>query len=221
MHIPEHLPSADHLLTTAEQLAMLSFYNGLWRAFSPSELNSIAVDDEPQDDLSNLRVLHADFGSPKETLIKWRSTYTGQREGMMHWNDVDLTWPESSLVQTENTRTYERGIHEVRIDLETYKEGNETTNEIRQKAANAGYLLAHGEALSTMGLHRYLQNLKLRPRDAITSAHTAGYAYHLGRASPPEGWVPFFDNDGRSEDWGLRTHTPNYRRRGAFPIIKA
>ncbi len=208
MSSPTHLLKPDHLLSTAEQLTLINFYNeDCWREFSSEQLNNVPVDNEPQRDLSSLKVLHVDFGSPEATISGWRRAFMPRLAGFAHWNSYDDSI--GSLDLRENTRTYQVGIHEVRLDL-TANADTTSMVDIWQRTAEEGQVLAHGEVLSAMGLHRFL----LEPRRDMLLPVLGGYALELGSREKTQSLQ--MDTDNRS--WGLRYYSSVAALRSNTPV---
>jgi hypothetical protein len=198
----------DHLLSTADQLTLIRFYNeDSWGKLTNEQLDNVPVDDEPQQDLSNLRVLHVDFGSTEDTISAWRSAYMPSMAGLAHWN----SYHRSDGVPTlrENTHQYTAGIHEVRLDLTAHNDASPIID-IWQRTAEQGQVLAHAEVLSAMGVHRYL--LEPRGRKVLLPV-LGGYTLRLrGRETPQT-----LQTDTDYRRWGLRYYSATANR-SADPV---
>ncbi len=212
MTTPNDLLNSNNLLPTADQLELIRYYNDdYWQGtLTDEQINSIPVNNEPQQDLRDLRILHVDFGPPEVNIASWRKVYMASAVGNAHWNSYYAS--DGTLSLRENTRTYAAGIHEVRLDLAA---NNDTTpmEKLWQQTSDQGILLAHAELLSAMGLHRCL--LKPHPRGNLTPV-LGGYSLAMvGRERPQSLRM---DTDYRR--WGIGYYSSTVNRQNSpVPVL--
>lgn len=200
----------SQLLSTREQLNVLREYNQrYWEDhFKEPELAALDVNYHAQT-LDNVAVIHAEFGSIWETLCAWSSVYMSGRT--THFNTVpsDRKSFNKSVRLHEQTARYTPGLHIVHMDLTRDQDTYRTMDEAYAAAEETpGLLLAHGEALALVGLHRALRESP----DGYARAKTPYLpGYQAKNVFVPEAWagdwdwVARFDQGRPQEGWGLRT----------------
>lgn len=154
-----------HLMSLEAQLAQLRTFNRLhWGVLKEEQFEAVGqelsrLDYEADDNVQrvdDLEILYVDFGSPERTLEMWWKVIAANQPNAWRYDGLK-TNPEH-LRLGPNTRSYESGIHRVRINLVAHwvPEQGRSVQQVRDRAAERGETLAHAEALAAYGLHSEL-----------------------------------------------------------------
>lgn len=147
------------LLSLADQLDLLRRYNvQYWEGrLTEEQLTAIDTSSEHTQQIDDLESLHVQFDSLEETVEMWWRVYVGEQSGSWRWSELRLDAGHLRLLDS-NVKTYEPGIHRIRINLIAHwePEDGRTLEEVRTQAKVSGEILAQLEVMSVYGLHSKL-----------------------------------------------------------------
>ena len=148
----------DHLLLSLpDQLARLREYNAKYWDNRLTDEDFLSVFEDVVQSVSDLTILHVQFGSLEETAEMWWKVFVGEQP--KHWRADELKLDSEHLrLFDSNVATYDPGIHIVRINLVAHwePEDGRTIEEVREQAKQSGETLAGLEVMSAYGLHTEL-----------------------------------------------------------------
>jgi hypothetical protein len=108
------------LLSLDEQMELLRRYNTQYwdNRLTDDDFSLVysGADLEHTQRVDDLNVLHVEFDSPEETVEMWWRVMVGEQPKNWRWDELKLD-PEHLRVLGCNTKSYEPGIHLVRINL--------------------------------------------------------------------------------------------------------
>jgi hypothetical protein len=143
------------LLPLGDQLTRLRGYNQrFWdNRVTNEQFAAVDTSSDHTQSVDDLEIFHVEFGSLEETVEMWWKVLVGTQPKNWRWGELKLD-PEH-LGLGANTKSYEPGIHRVRINLVAHWEPEDgpTIEEVREQAKGTGEILAHSEVLSAYGLH--------------------------------------------------------------------
>ncbi len=194
-----HVRYTGKLLSVKQQFELICRYNQqYWGGyFSDEELKAYRPKGvcNHQQSVTDLLVLHVEFGSLEETIEMWWKVFQGEQPKHWRWEPLKLDSEHLKLLPS-NVATYPaRTITQVRINLVSHWEPEEgrTLEEVREQAKQSDEILAHSEVMSAYGLHTELfreqdgDNLPwsdMAGTDVIVPGRSEPYALYLG-------WDPF------------------------------
>lgn len=150
------------LLSIDQQFELICRYNKqYWDGyFSDNELEAYGpkLASDYWQSVTDLLVIHVEFGSLQETIEMWWKVFVGEQPAHWRWEPLKLDSEHFKLL-TSNVATYPaRTITQVRINLVSHWEPEEgrTLEEVREQAKQSDEILAHSEVMSAYGLHTEL-----------------------------------------------------------------
>ena len=186
----------DHLLSLEQQLERLQRYNSQYweNRLTEAELAAVVTASEHTQHVTDLEFLHVEFGSREETAEMWWRVYVGEQPDSWRWDELKLD-PEHFQLLVSNVRTYEPGIHVVRINLVAHWElqDGRTLEQVRERAVARDQIMAQLEVMSAYGLHTEL--FREQDGENLPYSDMAGTVVTVPGGSLPHAlcvnWVPF------------------------------
>lgn len=186
----------DKLLSVADQLGRLRRYNvRYWDSrLTDEQFAAVNLQLDHEQRVDDLAILHVQFDSLEETVEMWWRVYVGEQPRSWRWPELLIDAEHLRLLDS-NVRTYEPGIHLVRINLVAHREPalGRTLEEIRTRAKATGETLAQLEVMSAFGLHSEL--LREQDGENLPYPDMAGTDVSVPGSSWPRAlyvcWDPF------------------------------
>lgn len=149
---------ANKLLPLWQQLNIIKQFNILhWdNVLTDEQLAAVDTSSDHAQSVDDLEILYVDFGSPEKNVEAWWKVLVGTQPNAWRWDG--LKTDRKKLRLDPNAKSYEPGIHRVRINLVSHWEPKDgrAVDEVRPQAKAAGEILAHAEAMAAYGLHAEL-----------------------------------------------------------------
>jgi hypothetical protein len=210
-----HFDRYNHLLLSlGDQLERLRRYNAKYwdNRLTDEQLAAVDTSSDHTQSVDDLEILHVDFGSPEQNVEMWWKVIVGTQPKNWRWDELKLD-PEHLSVLSRNTKTYEPGIHRVRINLVAHwePEDGRTIEEVREGAKGTDEILAHSEVMSAYGLHDAL--LREQDGENLPYSDMSGFEVTVPGDSSPcalcVSWDPFLRKarlhaywvDNRDQGW--------------------
>lgn len=166
------------LLTLEQQFELICRYNQqYWDGyFSDKELEAYRpkLVSDHQQSVTDLLVFHVEFGSLEETIEMWWRVFMGEQPGHWRWESLKLDSQHCMLVPSHVATYPPKTITQVRLNLVSHWEPEEgrTLEQVRERVAASGEILAHTEVMSAYGLHTAL--FREQDGDTLPWADLAG-----------------------------------------------
>ncbi len=213
------------LLMLGNQLDLLRRYNAQYWENRLTEEQFSAIEREVAQSwlghtqcIDDLAILHVQFDSLEETVEMWWRVYVGEQPDSWRWPVLRVDAEHLCLLGS-NVKTYEPGIHVVRINLVAHwePEGGRTLIEVRKQAKSTDEILAQFEVMSAYGLHSEL--LREQDGENLPYADMPGTVVTVPGDSRPYAlcvrWDPFSRGAGLNARW-----VGNRSSKWAAPVLR-